>query len=53
MAKKSNISILNPIVRKHIREEEKKRGTEITGQERHEFIKNDKKQIKKNFRKVA
>lgn len=53
MAKKSNISILNPIVRKHIREEEKKRGTEITGQERHEFIKNDKKQIKKNFRRVA
>lgn len=53
MAKKSNISILNPIVRKHIKEEEKRRGTEIKGQERHEFIKNDKKQIKKSFRRVA
>ena len=53
MAKKSNISILNPIVRKHIRKEEKIIKRKLSREERHEFIKNDKKQIKKDFRRVA
>lgn len=49
MAKKSNISILNPIVRKNIREEEEKIGRKLTRQEKHKFIQNNKRQIKRNF----